>query len=395
MEETMNPSTSSGHRQRARRLLIIFSDTGGGHRSAASAVAEALQDLYGEVVQIAFVDPLAEYAPWPLDRLGSIYTYLVRLKGKPWAIVWHLSNGQRRVMVLTKGWWLLVRTMFLKLLRDHPADAVVCCHPLFNAPILRGLNNVNAHTPLITLMTDLIAAHPFWFEPGVSCYLVPTKGAHRRALACGLPAERVQVTGLPVNPRFVAAAREDPLAVRRRLGLEPDLPVVLLVGGAEGMGPFHRLCRTVAASGAQAQLVMIAGRNERLRARLAATTWSLPVQVTGFVQNMHEWMRAADLLVTKAGPSTISEALVMGLPIVLSGALPGQEQPNVDYVVQAGAGVWAPTPRRAAVAVRDLLSSDNPSLDQMAARAQALGQPGAARRVAEIVWAVVNEESTQ
>ncbi len=392
MKKTMNPWTNSGHRQHVRRLLILFSDTGGGHRSAASAAAEALGDLYGETVQIAFVDPLAEYVSWPLNRLGSIYTYLVRLKGKPWAVVWHLSNGQRRVRVLTKGWWLLVRAAFLKLLRDHPADAVVCCHPLFNAPIKRALNSVNIHIPLITLMTDLIAGHPFWFEPGGTRYLVPTKEARRRALACGLPAERILVTGLPVNPRFVAAAHKDPLAARRRLGLDPDLPVVLLVGGAEGMGPFHRLCKTVATSGAQAQLVMIAGRNERLRARLTAETWHLPVQVKGFVHNMHEWMRAADLLVTKAGPSTISEALVMGLPIVLSDALPGQEQPNVDYVVQAGAGVWAPTPRRAATAVRDLLSPGNPSLAQMAARAQDLGQPDAARRVAEIVWAIVNEE---
>jgi len=395
----MSPSTTKlgscpGHR-RVRRLLILFSDTGGGHRSAASAVAEALQDLYGETAQIAFIDPLAEYAPWPLDQLGNIYTYMVRLKGKPWAIAWHLSNGQRRVMVLNKGWWLLARAMFLELLRDHTADVVVCCHPLFNAPILRGLDNINAHTPLVTLMTDLIAGHPFWFEPGGSRYLVPTEGARRGALACGLPAERIQVTGLPVNPRFAAITRKNPLAVRRRLGLEPDLPVVLLVGGAEGMGPFYRLCKTVAASGVQAQLVMIAGRNEQLQARLTATTWALPVQVKGFVQNMHEWMRAADLLVTKAGPSTISEALVMGLPIVLSGALPGQERPNVEYVVQAGAGVWAPTPRRAAVAVRNLLSPDNLSLAQMAVHAKALGQPDAARRVAEIVWGVANKASTR
>ncbi len=393
----MTPSTTNldSHprdRQRARRLLILFSDTGGGHRSAASAVTEALQDLYGEAAQIAFVDPLAEYARWPLNQLGNIYTYMVRLKGTPWATIWHLSNGPRRVMMLNKGWWLLARAMFLQLLRDHPADAVVSCHPLFNAPTLRGLSTVNAQTPLITLMTDLIAGHPFWFEPGVNRYLVPTDGARQHALACGLPAERIQVTGLPVNPRFVATARKDPLAVRQRLGLEPDLPVVLLVGGAEGMGPFHRLCKTVAASGVQAQLVMIAGRNEQLREQLTATTWSLPVQVRGFVQNMHEWMRASDLMVTKAGPSTISEALVMGLPLVLSGALPGQEQPNVDYVVQAGAGVWASTSSRAAAAVRDLLSPGNSLLAQMAAHAQALGQPDAARRVAEIVWNVAGEE---
>ena len=286
----------------------------------------------------------------------------------------------------------MVRAATSRLLHDHPADVIVSCHPILNYPILRLLSESGVATPLITLVTDLIAAHAFWFVPGVTRCLVPTEGARQKALACGLPAERVLVTGLPVSPCFVVAAREDSFAVRRRLGLEPDLPVVLLMGGAEGMGPLHRLCRAVADSGVQAQLIVVTGRNERLRARLAAETWPLPVRVEGFVRNMHEWMRAADLLVTKAGPSTVSEALVMGLPMVLSGALPGQERPNVDYVVQAGAGVWAPAPGRVATMVRELLPPANPRLAQMAARARALAQPNAARRVAEIVWAAAGGE---
>jgi len=375
-----------------RRLLLVFSDTGGGHRSAAYAVAEALQDLHGEQVQVELVDALADYVPWPLNLLASSYPYMVRLRGWPWAIGWHLSDGPRRVVLFTWSWWLLVRAAVLRLLRDHPADAILCCHPVFNDPILRTLTKAEVRIPLVTLVTDLIAAHAFWFVPGVTRCLVPTEGACQRALACGLPAERVIVTGLPVSLRFVVTAQQDPLIVRRRLGLEPDLPVVLLVSGAEGMGPLRCLCRAVADSSVQAQLVVIAGRNERLRARLAAETWPLPVQVEGFVHNMHEWMRAADLLVTKAGPSTVSEALVMGLPMVLSGALPGQERPNVDYVVQAGAGIWAPTPRRVATAVRELLTPGSPRLAQMAARARALAQPDAARRVARIVWALAGGE---
>ena len=141
-------------------------------------------------------------------------------------------------------------------------------------------------------------------------------------------------------------------------------------------------------------LVMIAGRNKRLRSKLAAETWPLPVRVEGFVHNMHEWMRAADLLVTRASPTIISEALVMGLPMVLSGALPGQEQPNVDYVVQAGAGVWAPTPRQVTTAVQELLAPGNPQLAQMAARARALARPDAARHVAEVVWAAAGGQGT-
>jgi len=378
--------------RRARRLLLVFSDTGGGHRSAAQAVAEALRELHGEAVQIELVDALADYAPWLLRDLPRFYPQMVRLKGWPWAVGWHLSDGQRPVAAVMRGWWPVVRAATSRLLRDHLADAIVCCHPILNYPILRILNESGATTPLITLVTDLIAAHTFWFVPGEGRCLVPTEGARWRALACGVPAEHILVTGLPVSPRFVATVREDRLAVRERLALESDLPVVLLVGGAEGMGVLHRLCRAVADSGVQARLVVVAGRNEQLRARLAAETWPLPVRMEGFVYNMHEWMRAADLLVTKAGPSTVSEALVMGLPVVLSGALPGQERPNVDYVVQAGAGLWAPTPGRVAAVVRGLLSPGNPRLAQMAACARALAQPDAAWRVARIVWAAAGGE---
>ncbi|HEY72855.1 MAG: galactosyldiacylglycerol synthase [Chloroflexi bacterium] len=372
----------------SKRLLFLFSDTGGGHRSAASAVAQALRDLHGERAQVELVDALADYALWPFNRLGKIYPYLVRLGGWGWAAGYRLSDGPRRIGLLTSGCWPLARAGLRRLLRDHPADLIVCCHPILNHLLLRAL--AGTRTPLITLITDLNTAHAFWVAPGVACCLAPTARVQRCALTYKLPAERVIVTGLPVSPAFVAAAQQDRLAARRGLGLRPDLPVALLVNGAEGMGALYRISRAIVGSGVQAQLVMIAGRNGRLQNRLRSEAWPLPVRVEGFVRNMHEWMRAADLLVAKAGPSTISEALVMGLPIVLNGALPGQERPSVDYVVRAGAGVWAPTPRRTAAAVRELLSPGNPKLTQMAACAQSLAQPGAARHAAQIIWAAAN-----
>jgi 1,2-diacylglycerol 3-beta-galactosyltransferase len=375
-----------------RRLLFLFSDTGGGHRSTAYAVAQALQDLHGERAQVELVDALADYAPWPFRHLSDLYPQMVRPRGWPWAASYRLFDGPRRVTLFARAWWPLAHAASFRLLHEHPADVIVSYHPALNHVTLRALAKTGAKTPLVTLVTDLTATHAFWVAPGVTRCLVPTEEAREQALACGLPAECVLMTGLPVHPRFVDAVQEDPLAVRQRLGLEADQPVVLLVNGAEGMGSPYHLCKAVADSGVQTQLVVVAGRNRRLQARLAAEHWPLPVQVEGFVHNMPEWMQAADLLVTKAGPATISEALVMGLPMVLSGALPGQERPNVDYVVRAGAGVWAPTPRRVAAAVRELLAPGNPALAQMGARARALAQPDAARRAAEIVWAVAGGE---
>jgi 1,2-diacylglycerol 3-beta-galactosyltransferase len=338
------------------------------------------------------VDALAEYAPWPFNHPTTIYPKMLCLKGLVWIAGFHLSDGPRRVKLPAAGWELVTGTAMRQLLREHPADLVISCHAAFNHLLRHLLSKGSNGTRLVTLVTDLTAAHAFWFAPGVTRCLVPTADTRLDAMTRGLPKECVLETGLPVRACFAEAAREDSATVRRRLGLRADLPVVLLVSGAEGMWSPRRLYRSVANSGIQAQLVMIAGRNKRLRGKLAAEAWPLPVQVEGFVHNMHEWMRAADLLVTRASPTIISEALVMGLPIVLSGALPGHERPNVDYVVRAGAGVWAPTPEQAARKACELLVAGNPQLTQMAACARALARPGAARRVAEILWDIACEE---
>lgn len=374
-----------------RRVLILFSDTGGGHRSPATATAQALHTLYGNRAQVIMVNALADYAPWPFNRLEEAYPHMVGLQGWPWGVGYHLTDGSL-IRLITRSLYPLVRKSAARLLRDYNPDVIVSFHSVPNHSLAEYLLRNRISIPLITIVADLAAAHALWLTPHATRCLVATEEARQQALARGQPVERLVVTGLPVGQRFIAATQEDPRSVRQRLGLDPDRPTAMIVNGAEGMGPSYRLCKTIASSGLDAQLILIAGRNEKLRARLTAEKWPLPVRVEGFVHNMHAWMRASDLLVTKAGPSTICEAFILGLPMVLSNAIPGQERPNAAYVVRAGAGVWAPKPAQAAQAVRDLLSPQNPQRAYMAANAQRLAQPEAARRVAEVVWAAAGNE---
>jgi 1,2-diacylglycerol 3-beta-galactosyltransferase len=280
----------------------------------------------------------------------------------------------------------LTGTCILNLINNHPANTIVCCHPLLKAPIAQALEMTGSETSLVTLVTDLASGHASWFVSAGQACLVATEQARRRALTCGLSAESVTVTGLPVRPCFVDAAQRDQVVARRLLGLDSGSRVLLIVGGADGTGPFRRLLRALANEGVQAQTVVITGRNKRLQAELKRHAWSLPLRVEGFVDNIEQWMCAADLLVTKAGPATICEALVVGVPMVLNGALPGQEPPNVDYVTDSGAGIWAPGPTQAARAARNLFSSDGQTLREMSERAQETARADAAWRVARIVW---------
>jgi 1,2-diacylglycerol 3-beta-galactosyltransferase len=158
-----------------------------------------------------------------------------------------------------------------------------------------------------------------------------------------MPPEKVQVAGQPISERYCRPS-QDKASLRRQFGWPPDKFTVLMVGGGEGMGPLAETARAVDESGLDLNLVIVTGRNARLKSRLEAETWENPTFIYGFRQDMPELLRASDAIVTKAGPGTIAEALVAGLPIILYSKLPGQESGNVDYVESREVGVWAPDP---------------------------------------------------
>ncbi|HIE38887.1 MAG TPA: galactosyldiacylglycerol synthase [Anaerolineales bacterium] len=377
-----------GKPERSARFLLLHSETGGGHRRAALAVAEALKDRYGERAQVELVDALAAYAPWPLRRAPDWYGKALWGGGRTYGLGYRLLDGRRRAQALSRLFWPRVAPAARRLLAEHPADVVATFHPLPVHTISRALSEEGLPIPLVAVGTDLVVMHAFWADPHVRRYLVATGQTRDQLVHHGVSPDRVEVTGLPVGRHFREAAREDPAEVRRGLGLDPEKPLLLLMGGGEGFGPMERVARAVAGARLPAQVTVLTGRNERLHTRLQRVPWPGPVRVEGFTHEVHRWMRAADLLVTKAGPNTLAEALVVGVPLVLWGAIPAQETPNVGLVVRAGAGVWAPGPRRTVVAAARLLG-DVVARARMGEQARKLARPEAAERVAQALWEIV------
>jgi 1,2-diacylglycerol 3-beta-galactosyltransferase len=147
--------------------------------------------------------------------------------------------------------------------------------------------------------------------------------------------------GMPVADRYCRPLGNK-RSLRKKLGWPLDKPIVLFVGGGEGMGPLGKMARAVDASGLDLGLVIVTGRNQRLKESLERQEWENPALIYGFTHDMPNFMRAADFIITKAGPGTIAEAINAHLPIILYSKLPGQEDGNVTFVVEEGAGVWAP-----------------------------------------------------
>lgn len=363
------------------RILFLFSDTGGGHRSAAEAVIEAIQLEYGNQIRTEMVDIFKDYAPRPLNRIPAWYPGMVRIP-QLWALGYRMSDGHRRARVLTGSAWPYVRRAVHTLVQQHPSDLIVSLHALANAPVLRALKG-NPRPPFVTIVTDLVSTHALWYHRQVDLCIVPTEEARLRALRFGLRPEQIKVIGLPVAHRFcVSPGNKQEL--RAQLGWRQDLPVVLLVGGGDGMGPLGQTARVIANSGLPVTLAVITGRNVALKAELDAVKWQIPTFIYGFVRNMPELMNAADVLITKAGPGTISEALNAGLPMILYSRLPGQEDGNVAYLTESGAGVWAPKPQQIVRALHEWI--ENPAaLSNARQICKQIARPQAARDIARLL----------
>ncbi len=361
-------------------ILFLFSDTGGGHRSSTEAIIEALKLEYADSLTTQMVDIFLDVAPRPLNYATKWYPYMVRVP-EVWAIGYRISDGSRSSKMIVEGAYPYIRRRLRKVINQNRADMIVSVHPLANEPFLHALGK--QRPPFITVVTDLVTGHTLWYHPGVDLCLVPTEAAYGHALAAGLRSEQVKIIGLPVAERFCQPTG-DKNALRQQLGWPQGQPVVLLVGGGEGMGPIEKTALAIAEAKLPITLVIIAGRNNELRQRLEGKSWPMKTLVYGFVREMPDFMRAADILVTKAGPSTITEALNAGLPIILYSRLPGQEDGNVDYVISQGVGVWAPKTSYIVSALQAWIT--HPRQLELAAEAccQA-ARPEAARDIAHIL----------
>ena len=323
-------------------ILFLFSDTGGGHRSAAEAIIEALQLEYGDTFTAEMLDFFKSHAPLPLNKMPDWYPDMVKAPHL-WGLSFKMSDGRGRARAITASMWPYVGRAARTIVREHPADLIVTVHPLATTVILKALGRHGP--PFVTVVTDMVTTHALWYDQRSDLTLVPTETARQRAIEYAMPPEKVRVVGQPVAQRYCAPAGNK-AELRKKLGWEQDKIIALLVGGGEGMGPLGKTARTIAASGLDVGLAIVAGRNQRLKEHLEAHHWQIPVHIYGFTREMPDFMRAADVLVTKAGPGTIAEALNAGLPMILYARLPGQEDGNVTFVLDEKVGVWAPQPRR-------------------------------------------------
>ena len=224
----------------------------------------------------------------------------------------------------------------------------------------------------VSIITDF-EAHALWMEAGVDLYCVAAEETKARLVARGAPGENVAVTGIPISAKFSAEVQKP--MVRREMGLRDDLPILLVLSGGFGLGPVAEILAEIDKLQTIVQVLVVCGRNEELRRQLALRQARQPTRVLGFVTNMHELMAIADVVISKPGGLTTSEALAVGKP--------GQEAANSDFLLEHGAAAKANRVEDLPYRLEKLLGS--PKLSEMAAAARSLARPDAAVEICRAV----------
>ena len=369
--------------ERGTKVLILFSDTGGGHRAAARALEQALVQLDPEV-RISKLDPLLgeDTSPRLVRRLAGLYSPIIQRSPALWGALYHGMNNRPAFAAVRGVFGGRIRRIVTNTLRELDPDIVLSVHPLLNHVSWQAIRRAGRPRGLVTVITDLVEFHLGWMFPRSDLTVVPTESARKECLAAGLPEDKVQLLGLPVDLRFRPPAPGEKAALRRRFGLNQDRFTILMSGGGEGSGKLLTQVRALALREGDWQLIVICGRNEKLRRRLARVDFKSRALILGFVDNMPDLMRAADLVVSKAGPGAIGEALATEVPILLTSYLPGQETPNVTFVTESGLGLYTPKPEQLQEAVRELAQPGSERWRQMSERAAEISRPYASLDIA-------------
>jgi UDP-N-acetylglucosamine:LPS N-acetylglucosamine transferase len=358
-----------------KKILIISSEhTGHGHKS----IAESLQEKIGENEQIKIhvVDGFA-LGGSALLNIGKSYGPITRYSAQLWNAIWHVSA--MNTYVIDKGVENLIKDNFLFLLEEEKPDVILSIHPNFNGSVINILRKERIQIPFGTLIADLVNIYPLWCDPRADFILSPTKEARGKCLEYGVPKERIRVVGFPVRERFLGHHRK-PFKMKSGLNF-------LMMSGGEGVGDMNAIAVNLL-NHFDCSVTIIAGKNETLKAELENSLkprFDKRAEVIGFTNNIQDLMLAADIGIVRGSPNTMFEAVATNLPIIITGALPGQEKDNPLFAEKHLLGVYCQDNENLKSVIDQLLENDGEKLKMIIEAQSRFINPNAAQEILDYV----------
>ncbi len=375
-----------------KRILILTADAGFGHRRAAQAMEAALKNLSEAKCETKIFNPLQDPSiPDLIKQIETGYDEVVIDDPRLYQLTYAATDAPVVAQLLQDVTTTVLNKALSRQVDEYAPDVIITTYPAFSQAAMRAVHNLSRSIPVDVIVTDLVNVHSLWFHKEASLTFVPTGNVYKQALDAGLDKNCVQLTGLPVHPRFADETR-DKATLRKKLGWDKEMTTALVVGSARTRETAS-IARLLDRSGLSLQIIVASGDDPETESLLRSTKWKGKVHIYGLAKNMPEMMRAADLIICKAGGLVVTEALACGLPLILYEALPGQEVGNVRYVTESGAGVWSPGPIGVLTTAYAWLAGDQSELKKCRAAARQVGKPRAAYDIAERIFRQVSERS--
>lgn len=373
------------------RILVFSATFGAGHVRAAEALIEALREE-NPATEITHLDFGAFINKTFNKVIKSTYIELIKHTPKLWGKFYYRTAKIPPHSVFQRFLNGIGRSELVKFISALQPDLIICTYPTV-AGVLSDLKEKRIlDIPLVTVVTDY-AVHSQWVHEGINLYIVGSQDVLNGLVTRGISADRIRVTGIPVSPRF--ERKIDRRETAQKLGLNPELLTFLVMGGAYGvLVGAKRVCQYLGNSEVPVQSIAVCGRDEKLYKSLESVVAEAqnPVLRFGFVNNVEELMAASDLIITKAGGLTVSEALTKRLPLIIFKPIPGQEEENAIFLEKIGAGRIANTEEELESILQELLFFPEQMEEMRRAAAQALPGRAAAQSV-EYMMELVNKQN--
>jgi 1,2-diacylglycerol 3-beta-galactosyltransferase len=336
-----------------KKILYLYSDTGGGHRAAAKSLMSAVTRLKGDAVAQDMIDVFASGSSF-LNIFAKAYAPLIRVAPWAWRILWFSMNNRVALNIMELVATPLILKKLMKIFEEQKPDVLVSVHPLVNHISIKAVKKMGKRIPFVTVGMDPVDLHKSWISPETDVMVVATEEAKKICIKQGLAESKIRVLGIPIDPRF--DERLDKRSVRREFGLDDNKFTVLVMGGGEGAGNIYDIASELNKSSLDMQMIVICGRNESLKSQLESMNKRFPAKIFAFTNEVPKIMDASDMIITKGGPGAIFEALAKELPMIITNWLPGQEEGNIKFVLDHNIGYVGKDPKKIAGLIEKLRS---------------------------------------
>ena len=368
-----------------KKVLILTADAGYGHRSAAKAVFQALEEKYEQFLEIEIVNPLDDKrAPIFLRDSQKDYDKWIKEIPELYKLGYEASDGKVTKSIMESILIVSLYEVIKDMIEIHNPDIIVMTFPLYQAPVHAVLAIMKNHIPVVTILTDLASVHHIWFNSEVDSYIVPNEIVMNIAIKSGIEAEKINVVGIPVNPRITKIVKNKTL-LRQQLNILEDKTTIFVVGGSR----VENLMTTINVlnhSGYDIQIIVSAGNDISSFRELNNIEWHKPFYLFEYIEDMPTYILASDLIICKAGGLIVTESLACGTPLIMISVIPGQETGNASFVEAGNAGISVDNPIQFLEEFSHLLNNNGQQLKIFQANAIKLGNANAAYEISTIIW---------